>query len=131
MENFRFKLKRIIFGTDTTAGRAFDVVLLVTIVFSIVIVCLESMPGVFTEYSTLFTSLEWVITAIFLLEYITRIWVSNHKLRYITSFYGIIDFISTVPSFVGLFLPQSYSLTLIRAIRLMRIFRILKLISFS
>ena len=130
MEDFRFRLKRIIFGTDTPAGKAFDILLLITIIFSIVIVCLESMPNVFSEYTELFISLEWIITAIFLVEYITRIWVSDNKIRYVTSLYGIIDLVSTIPSFIGLFLPQSYSLTLVRAIRLMRIFRILKLVSF-
>ncbi len=121
------KLYEIIFGSDTKAGKLFDVLLLAVIVLSIVLVMLESVPSIEKEYRDLLKFLEWSITIIFSLEYCLRIWIVSRPKTYIFSFYGVIDFLSILPSYLGLFIIGTHGLMVIRALRLLRVFRILKL----
>ncbi|OYQ31863.1 ion transporter [Flavobacterium cyanobacteriorum] len=129
---FRHKLHTIIYEADTPAGRFFDVMLLVLILISVVAVMLESVAGIRQEYGEELQVIEWVITIFFTLEYIGRVIAVKQPLRYVFSFYGIIDFLATIPMYVGLVFPGSGSglLLSVRAIRLLRIFRILKLVHF-
>lgn len=127
IQNFKRKLSEIIFGVSTPAGRAFDVVLIVFIVLSILMVILESVPTYHAKYGKIFYIVEWIITIFFTIEYILRIWIIGRPSRYIFSFYGIIDFLSILPSFLGLYFNKTHSLAVIRGLRLLRIFRILKL----
>ncbi len=127
MSLFRKKLYKIIFGTDTHAGRLFDIVLLWAILFSIAIVILESLKTLRTEYTTLFIYSEWFFTILFTIEYFTRIWVSPKPFKYIFSALGIIDFLSIIPTYLSLALTGTHVLIVIRAIRLLRVFRIFKL----
>ncbi len=121
------KLSEIVFGVSTPAGRAFDIVLIVLIVLSILLVVLESVPSYQKTYQPFFTVAEWCVTVFFVVEYLLRIWIVKRPARYIFSFYGIIDLLSILPSFLGLFFNRSHGLVVIRGLRLLRIFRILKL----
>ena len=123
----REKLHTIIFEADTRAGKLFDVVLLWAILISIVVVMLESVVSISEAYNTEIKIIEWSFTILFSLEYLARIVAVKKPLKYIISFYGIIDLLSILPSFIGLFVSGTHSLSVIRSVRLLRIFRILKL----
>lgn len=128
--DIRNKLKIVIFGTDTRAGKLFDVFLLWAILFSIVLIMLETVPALNTKYHDLFKILEWIITILFTIEYFLRIWVVKKKAGYIFSFFGIIDFLSIIPSYIGLFVSGYHPLMILRAIRLLRVFRVFQLTEF-
>jgi voltage-gated potassium channel len=125
--SWKSKLYQIIFGTDTFWGKTFDIVLLLVIALSIITVMLESVNEIAQNYLRLLKILEWMFTILFLIEYILRIIASNKPFRYIFSFLGIIDFLSILPTFLGIFLSGSHALMVLRSIRLIRIFRIFKL----
>lgn len=124
---FQQKIHEIIFEADTPAGKAFDVILLWLIGISVIVVMLESVPRISSQYQTLFTIIEWVVTILFTIEYILRICSVHKPLVYIFSFYGLVDLLSILPTFLSLFLPGTQYLVTIRALRLLRVFRILKL----
>jgi len=121
------RLYEIIFEADTPRGKVFDVALLVVILISILLVLLESVPSINARHRSALRIMEWVITGIFTVEYFIRILVVKHPFRYVTSFYGIIDLLAVVPTYLSLVFVGSQSLAVIRAIRLLRIFRIFKL----
>ena len=125
--SFRHKLHEIIYEADTRAGKFFDVILLIAIFASIVLVMLESIDSFDAKYHSFLDISEWVITILFSIEYIFRIISINKPLKYIFSFYGIIDLLSTIPKYVSLILVGSHNLAALRALRLLRVFRILKL----
>jgi len=131
VKNSRDKLYEIIFEADTRTGKYFDVVLLVIIIISVLLVMLESVPGIRKNHHELLVSFEWIITGIFTLEYITRIVIVKKPWRYIFSFYGIIDFLAVIPSYLGLLVISYQSLMVIRVLRLLRVFRILKLTRYT
>ena len=124
------KLFVIIFGTDTKLGRRFDIWLLWLILASVLAVILESIPEFGNKYTTLFLSLEIFFTIIFSLEYLIRILVSPKPLKYIFSFWGLVDLMSIIPTYLILFFPGSHYLLTIRSLRLLRVFRIAKLARF-
>jgi len=121
------KLHEVIYEADTPAGKLFDVILLIVIIASIILVMLESVRAIDNKYHKFLDISEWVITILFTIEYIARIVSVKKPLKYITSFYGIIDLLSTIPKYLSLFLVGSQHLVALRALRLMRVFRILKL----
>jgi voltage-gated potassium channel len=127
----RKKLYVIIFGTASKAGRIFDLVLLLLILFSVLVVMFESVPEWQGEHSIWIYYAEWAFTILFTIEYILRILISPKPFKYIFSWWGLIDFLSIIPTYVSLFLPVDASLRVIRALRLLRIFRILKLKRFT
>lgn len=120
----------IIFGTDTSEGRLFDIALLVLILISVLLVVLESIPSVNQNFGRSLRTAEWVVTIAFTLEYAARIWVVNKPKAYIFSFFGLVDLLSIVPSYLSLFVAGTQSLAILRAIRLLRVFRVLKLAQF-
>jgi voltage-gated potassium channel len=126
----RKRLYMIIFQSDTPAGRLFDLILLVLISLSILSVFLESVASYRAEYGTLIRTAEWLFTALFTVEYILRIYSSEKPLSYIFSFYGFVDLIAVLPTYLSLFFVGTHYLVVIRAFRLLRIFRILKLSRF-
>jgi voltage-gated potassium channel len=126
-KSLRQRLYVIIFGTDTPAGKAFDVGLLIAILLSVLAVMLESVPSLQSKYGQVFTITELILTVAFTLEYITRIYVVKNKGKYIFSFYGLIDLLSLLPSYLSLIFVGTQYLLIIRALRLLRVFRILKL----
>ncbi|MDB4752373.1 ion transporter [Winogradskyella sp. KYW1333] len=125
--SWRAKLHEIIYEADTPIGKLFDVILLIAILASIVLVMLESVESIDNKYHGLLDISEWIITILFSIEYIARIVVVKKPIKYITSFYGIIDLLSTIPKYLSLLLVGSHSLVAFRALRLLRVFRILKL----
>lgn len=125
--SIRNKLFIIVFGTDTPAGRLFDIVLLWAIVLSVFSVMLESVKEIKEQYEILFFVLEWTFTILFTIEYILRLTISQHPRKYVFSFLGIIDLLALLPSYLTLIIPGGSYLVVIRSIRLLRIFRILKL----
>ncbi|MBK7408293.1 MAG: ion transporter [Saprospirales bacterium] len=126
-QGIRQKLEEIVFGVETPAGRAFDVVLIWAIVLSILVVVLESVKPFQRNYGELFWILEWFFTILFTIEYLVRIWISKKPLRYIQSGLGVIDVLSILPSYLSLIFVGTQYLMTIRILRLLRIFRILKL----
>lgn len=120
----------IIFGTDTKAGKLFDVLLIILIALSVLAVMLESVDFINNKFGTFLYTFEWIITITFTLEYIARIWVVRNTRRYIYSFFGIIDFLSIVPTYLSLVVVGTQTLAILRVIRLLRIFRVLRLTTF-
>jgi voltage-gated potassium channel len=127
---FRAKLHEIIFEADTPEGKAFDVILLILIAASVLTVMLESIEPLQRQYATLFTVVEWVFTVFFTIEYLLRLYCVLRPMKYATSFFGIIDLLAVLPSYLALFLPTAQYFLIIRAFRLIRIFRIFKMAHF-
>jgi voltage-gated potassium channel len=126
-DTFREKLHTIIFESETPAGRAFDLTLIGAIVASVGAVILESEPAIKAQYGTELYFLEWFFTILFLCEYFLRIYAIQKPMRYVFSFYGLIDLASCLPTLLSYAFPGAQSLLVIRSLRLLRIFRILKL----
>jgi voltage-gated potassium channel len=127
----REKLYNIVFETDTKAGKRFDVFLLWIILFSVFIVMIESIPEVARNHSGIFLTIEWIVTILFTVEYFLRLCVNPKPLKYIFSFWGIIDLLSFLPTYLSLFIFGYHYLIVIRIFRLLRVFRILKLARFN
>lgn len=127
---WRRKLHNVIFEADTPAGRAFDLGLLVAIALSVLAVCLESVPSINARHGVLLRRAEWFFTAVFGLEYVLRLIAVRRPTRYMRSFFGVIDVLAVLPAASSLLWPGAQSLAVVRALRLMRVFRILKLAAF-
>lgn len=124
------KLFIIIFGTNTPEGKAFDLLLLVLILVSVLAVMLETVSFIDKDYHTTLRVIEWVVTVFFTLEYAARIWVIKKPKTYIFSFLGVVDLLSILPTYLSIVLFGTQSFAILRALRLLRIFRILKLVRF-
>ena len=129
--SLREKLYKIVFETDTKAGRNFDIFLLWVILSSVVLVMLDSVPSYAIRYKDLFLNLEWILTIIFTIEYLSRIWISPKPIKYIFSFWGLVDLLSILPTYISLFISGYHYLLIIRIFRLLRVFRVLKLARFT
>ncbi|MCH2233799.1 MAG: ion transporter [Crocinitomicaceae bacterium] len=127
LKPWQCKLHEVIFEADTPAGKLFDVLLLVAIILSVLVVMLESVPTYDLKYHDIFFAGEWVFTILFTIEYFMRIVSIQKPWKYIFSFYGLVDLLSIIPTYLGLFVSGTNSLMVIRSLRLMRVFRILKL----
>lgn len=127
---FREKAHQVIFEAETPAGKLFDVALLIAIVTSVMVVLLETVKSYNQDYWRIFYILEWIFTILFTLEYAMRLYVVHKPLRYSTSFYGIVDLLSILPTYLSLFFMGAQSLLVIRILRLLRVFRIFKLWQF-
>lgn len=121
------KTWRIIFKSDTVAGRTYDVVLLWLILLSVLVVMLESVDSFRQDHQSLLSALEWMFTILFTIDYAARVYVVRRKGKYVFSFYGVVDLISVLPTYVALILPGSQYLMIVRELRLLRMFRILKM----
>lgn len=124
------KLYLIIFESDTPAGRRFDIILIVCILLSILLVILESLQGLPHWLNMPFMVIEYLFTAFFTIEYLTRVYCSPHPRKYILSFFGLIDLLATLPLYLAFAVPSLRHLLIIRAFRLIRVFRIFKLFNF-
>ena len=120
----------VIFGTETPAGRRFDLVLIFAILLSIGVLFLDSVSAVHAQIGPLLTSLEWAFTLLFTLEYGLRIYCAQNRLAYMRSFYGLIDMLAVLPNYLVIFIPGANFLLMVRLIRVFRILRILKLIRY-
>jgi len=125
------KVHEVIYEADTKVGKIFDVALLIVILASLVLVVLDSVEQISLRYHSLFVTLEWTITVFFTIEYILRVISIKKAKNYIFSFYGIVDFLSTIPLYVSLIFAGSGALLSLRALRLLRVFRIFKLVRYS
>lgn len=123
----RGKLWRVIFMSDTPAGRAFDLVLLWAIVASVLVVMLDSVESLHDEWHPLLRTLEWSFTCVFTLEYALRLWCAHRPFAYARSFFGLVDLLSFAPNWASLVLGGAHYMAAVRILRLMRIFRILKM----
>ena len=124
---WKSKIHEVIYEADTPAGKIFDVILLIIILLSVVLVMLESVAGMQIKYGDYFYISEWIITIFFTIEYILRVISIKKASAYVFSFYGLIDFISTIPLYLSFFIVGTNALLTIRALRLLRVFRILKI----
>lgn len=128
---FRNFIYEVIFETRTRGGKLFDVVLLWAIVLSVVVVLLESVADIRTMYGPELNLLEWFFTILFTVEYLFRLYSARSALRYAFSFFGVVDLLAIVPTFISLILPGIHYLVVIRILRVLRIFRILRLTDYS
>lgn len=127
LPNLRNHLFEVVFGTETRAGKLFDIVLLWAIVLSVLAVMLESVQEISQNFGGIFLILEWTFTILFTIEYLLRLFITAKPAKYAFSFFGIIDLLATLPTYLTLFVAGGSYLVVIRSIRLLRIFRILKL----
>ena len=121
------KLNEIIFESETFAGKAFDVLLIISILISVLVVFLDSVKYYNQKFGDILYFLEWTFTVLFTIEYFLRIYCIGKPMKYICSFFGIIDLLSIIPTYISIFVPASRYLSVIRILRVLRIFRILKL----
>lgn len=127
MQPWRLKLHEVIYEADTPEGKLFDVLLLWAIVISVIAVVLESVAALRLNFGTLFNSLEWVFTGLFTIEYILRLLAVKRPLTYVFSFYGVVDLFSILPAYLSLVVEGGEFLMVIRGLRLLRVYRVLKL----
>ena len=128
--SWRQRLHKIVFESETPGGRAFDVALLWAIVGSVVLVSLESVQSIRAAHGPLLVAIEWTLTGLFTIEYALRLSCAVHPARYARSFFGVVDLCSLLPGYLALVVPGASSLMVIRTLRLLRVFRILKLVHF-
>lgn len=127
---FRDRIHEVIFEADTPMGKAFDVALLVFILLSVLTVMIESVESIALRYGPALRVIEWIFTAVFTVEYALRIYSVDRPARYAGSFFGLVDLLSILPTFMSLIFEGAQSLLIIRGLRLLRIFRVLKLAHF-
>lgn len=125
--SLRARLHEIVFEADTLAGKTFDVSVLVCIVASVVAVVLESVTSIRLRFGDELRMLEWIFTVLFTLEYLLRLAAVQRPLRYAFSFFGLVDLLSILPSYVSLLIAGTQTLLVVRALRLLRVFRVFKL----
>lgn len=130
MESLKKKIKIIIFGTETPAGKLFDLVLIISILLSVLLVMLDSIVELSEVYGTIFKNAELFFTILFTIEYFLRTISVRKPTIYIFSFFGIIDLLSIIPTYLSLILPGAQVFSVIRVLRVLRVFRVLKLIQF-
>ena len=130
IQTFRSRLHEVIFEADTPAGKAFDVALIAVILLSVLVVMLDSVTRIRQHYAGLLNNLEWIFTFLFTLEYLLRLFCVKRPLKYATSFFGIIDLLAVIPTYLSLLFPGSHYLIVIRVLRVLRIFRVLKLVQY-
>ena len=130
LDGWRLKVYTVIFEADTVAGRRFDVLLILAILVSVAVVMADSVQSLSGRYRPLFSGLEWFFTVFFTLEYIARLVCVRRPLRYATSFFGVIDLLAVLPTYLALFFPELYALIDVRVLRLLRVFRIFKLAAY-
>lgn len=120
-------IHEVIFESNTKAGKAFDIGLLIFILLSIILAMVDSVNSLHIKYLKLLHIAEWIITAAFTIEYILRLYSVRNRIKYATSFFGVVDLLSILPTYLSLFIAGTHYLIVIRALRLLRIFRIFKL----
>ncbi len=130
-DNVRNRLSKMVFESDTLAGRRYDKVLLVAIVLSIAVVVLAGVDRFAVKYAGILSALEWLFTIAFTLEYLTRIYCAPNRRKYILSFFGLIDLLAIIPTYFALIFPELHSLIDVRVLRPIRIFRVFKLTAYS
>ena len=126
----RDRVGTIIFGNDTPMGHLFDVVLIIVILLSIVAVMLDSVVAISEQWGPELVILEWIFTILFTVEYVLRLYSARNARKYATSFFGMVDLLAVLPTFIGILFPPGRFLLTIRVLRVLRVFRVLKLVRF-
>lgn len=126
----RDRIRIIIFEADTKAGRRFDVTLIGLILLSVLTVMLDSMPQINAEYGQQLYYAEWFFTLLFTVEYAVRLWCIEHSWRYAKSFYGVVDLLSVLPTYLSLWLPGAQFFLAVRILRVLRVFRVLRMVRY-
>ena len=121
------KIHEVIFEADTPSGKYFDIALLLSIIVSVIAVSLESIEAIDKVYHSQLVMIEWFFTILFTIEYILRLYSTEHSVKYSTSFFGVVDLLAILPTYLSIFVPGAQSLLVIRGLRLLRIFRVFKL----
>ncbi len=121
------KIHEVIFEADTPSGKYFDIALLFSIIVSVIAVSLESIEAIDKVYHSQLVMIEWFFTIIFTIEYILRLYSTEHSVKYSTSFFGVVDLLAILPTYLSIFVPGAQSLLVIRGLRLLRVFRVFKL----
>ena len=121
------KIHEVIFEADTPSGKYFDIALLLSIIVSVIAVSLESIESIDKVYHSQLVIIEWFFTILFTIEYILRLYSTEHSVKYSTSFFGVVDLLAILPTYLSIFVPGAQSLLVIRGLRLLRIFRVFKL----
>ncbi len=127
---WRESLYTVIFEADTPTGKWFDILLIASILASVLAVMLDSVSTISSQYGPLLDGVEWFFTIVFTLEYILRLICVGRPLLYATSFFGIVDLLAIVPTYISLFIPGTEFLLVVRILRILRIFRVLKLVQY-
>lgn len=130
LSSHRLKIHEVIFEADTRLGKLFDIVLLASIIVSVIVVMLESVASIKAEYGQFLFLAEWTFTILFSVEYILRLYSIGHPIHYAKSFYGIIDLVSILPTYLSLIFPGGQYFVVIRLLRMLRVFRILKFVQY-
>ena len=130
MGKVKDQLKKIIFGTETFGGRLFDVLLIFAIITSVLIVMLDSVTEYHNSYGDIFFQAEWIFTILFTIEYFLRIYCIRLPSSYMLSFFGVIDLLAILPTYISFFVPGAGVFSVIRILRVLRVFRVLKLVQF-
>ena len=126
-QSIKQRLYSIIFESDTAKGKLFDRTIIGLILISLLVVILDSVESISKRFDYFFTALEWTFTILFTIEYVARLYCAPQRLKYAFSFYGLIDLLSVIPTYLALLFPELHSLLDIRVLRLIRVFRIFKL----
>jgi voltage-gated potassium channel len=126
----RTRLREIIFEADTPAGKAFDVILIISVLISVTAVILESVAAIEARYGGLLRSIEWFFTILFTIEYILRLYAVEKSVRYAVSFFGIVDLLAFLPTYIGMLITGGQFFIIIRILRVLRIFRVFKLVTY-
>jgi len=130
MGKIKNQIRKIIFGTDTYGGRVFDLFLMIIIILSVLCVMLDSIFEYHKNFGLYFKYAEWIFTVLFTIEYLLRVFCIRLPSSYIFSFFGIIDFLALIPTYISLLLPGAQVFSIIRVLRVLRVFRVLKLVQF-
>ncbi|MHC4320681.1 MAG: ion transporter [Planctomycetota bacterium] len=128
--SWRDVLYDVIFKADTVAGKSFDIAVIVIIALSVITVIINTVDSIEQEYGNILHIAEWVFTILFTIEYILRLICCRRPVAYAHSFFGVVDFVSIVPTYISVFLPGSHVLLVVRILRVLRIFRVLKLVKY-
>lgn len=130
-DSFKRRISKVVFESDTRAGRRFDKILFVAIIVSVAVVVLASVDTIAKKYASILSALEWLFTIAFTLEYLVRVYCAPDRRQYMLSFFGVIDLLAVVPTYLALIFPELHSLIDVRVLRLIRIFRVFKLTAYS
>ena len=125
--SLRERLFVIIFEADTRSGRLFDQLLILAILLSLMVIMLDSVEDIAAEHAPVFSALEWFFTGLFSAEYLMRLYAAKRRWRYATSFYGVVDLLAILPTYLALVFPELNALMTVRTLRLLRVFRVFKL----
>ena len=130
MVDVKEKLRSIIFEASTPAGRAFDVFLIIVILLSVLVVLLDSVTSVHSEYGHVLLVIEWSFTLLFTAEYLLRLWTIQNTWLYARSFYGVVDLLGSLPTYLSIWFADAHYFLVVRVLRVLRIFRVFRMVRY-